>query len=105
MGYDYYESASQFLEQSVNSGENRVTDGEMNNDPVVVDDIAYVRVRTVTDSAIDFSSIDFGDGPLGIDFFSTEVDYLMILPEPATAALFVAGAVAGFGGRSRKRSR
>ena len=77
---------------------------DLNNNPVPLDDIAYVRVRTVTDSSIDFSSIDFGNGPLGIDFFSTEVDYLVALPGPQTSGLLVAGAVAALA-RARKRRR
>ena len=77
---------------------------DLNNVPVALDDIVYVRIRTVTDSSIDFSSIDFGSGSLGIDFFSTEVDYLVALPEPQASGLLVAGAVAVLA-RTRQRRR
>lgn len=52
---------------------------DASNDPVVLSDIAYVRIRTVTDSAIDYSVY----GGTTLDYFSAEIDYVQAVPEPA----------------------
>lgn len=73
--------------------------------PVVLSDIAYVRIRTVTDSSVDYSSINLGDDQdpffLGTDFFSTEVNYVQVVPEPASLGLLAAGVLIGL---TRRRS-
>ncbi|MEM9882091.1 MAG: PEP-CTERM sorting domain-containing protein [Planctomycetota bacterium] len=71
------------------------------NQAVLLEEIAYVRIRTVTDSAIDYSSIDFGSGPLGLDYFSSEIDFVGVVPEPATGLVIAAGLL----GLSRRRTR
>ncbi len=53
--------------------------------PVSLVDIAYVRVRTVTDDSA---------GVFG--YYTTEINYVEAIPEPATISLLVLGGVAMF---------
>lgn len=69
--------------------------------PVALQQIAYVRIRSVTDSSIDFSVF----GATGLDYFSTEVDYLRNLhapiPEPTTLALLASASLLLIARRTR----
>jgi len=56
--------------------------------------IAYIRMRTATDSSINYED-QLGAGV--IDYFSAEIDYvenLNVIPEPATMALLATGVAA-----------
>jgi len=73
--------------------------------PVPLTEVAYVRLRTVTDSSIDYTSINFGTEAephfLGTDYFSSEVDWVAAVPEPSLAA---GGLLAVFAIGRRRRS-
>jgi len=76
---------------------------DLAGDPVVLPRIDYVRIRTVSDADIDF-------GAFGVDWFSTEVDYVQSLPDtpasvPAPAVLPAALALLGFAARRRRAAR
>lgn len=51
---------------------------------VNLSDIAYIRIRSVTDSSFSYATMG-----LGTDYFSTEIDYVQAVPEPAALGLVI----------------
>jgi len=79
---------------------------DASDQPIAVTEIAYVRLRTVTDSSIDYTGINLGTSEdpffLGTDYFSSEVDWVAAVPEPSVAGAALLSLLAV--GRRRRRS-
>lgn len=61
---------------------------DLNGDPVSLADIAYVRIRTVTDGNPDANPPTYA-GVFGV--FSTDLDYIQAIPEPTSLGLLGMG--------------